>query len=80
MVQLGDSFDIEACDRCGDCLAKCPVIRLSQDDSRREIGRLIDGEECRSVLEHCATCLLYLCVARKLYPLASPVHHIRDLM
>ena len=32
------------------------------------------------LVTYCATCLLYLCVARKLYPLAPPVHHIMDLM
>ncbi|GAG27861.1 unnamed protein product, partial [marine sediment metagenome] len=30
MAELKDFFDEEACDRCGDCLAKCPVIHLSQ--------------------------------------------------
>jgi len=56
MVKLEDFFNVEACDRCGDCFVKCPVIHLSQNEAQREIGRLIDGEESKAVLEHCSTC------------------------
>ncbi len=56
MVKLEDFFNVEACDRCGDCFVKCPVIHLSQNEAQREIGRLIDGEESKVVLEHCSTC------------------------
>lgn len=56
MAQLKDFFNEEACDRCGDCLVECPVIHLSRDEAQREIGRLIDGEESKAVLNHCSTC------------------------
>jgi len=63
MAELKDFFNEESCDRCGDCLAKCPVIHLSQADAQREIGRLIDGEESKAVLDHCSTCFAcnYIC-------------------
>jgi Fe-S oxidoreductase len=32
------------------------------------------------IVTYCATCLLYLCVARRLYPFAPPVYHILDLL
>lgn len=56
MAELKDFFNDGACDRCGDCLVKCPVIHLSQAEAQREIGRLIEGEESKVVLEHCSTC------------------------
>ena len=56
MAELKDFFNEEACDRCGDCLVKCPVIHLSVAEAQREIGLLIDGEESRVVLDHCSTC------------------------
>jgi len=56
MAELKDFFNEAACDRCGDCLVKCPVIHLSEAEAKREIGRLIDGEESRVVLDHCSTC------------------------
>jgi len=63
MVKLNDFFDDKVCDRCGDCLAKCPVIHLSQAEAQREISRLIDGEESKVVLDHCSTCFAcnYIC-------------------
>ncbi|MBA7600972.1 hypothetical protein ES703_08035 [subsurface metagenome] len=56
MADLKVFFNEEACDRCGDCLAECPVIHLSQAEAQREIGRLIDGGESKAVLDHCSTC------------------------
>jgi len=56
MAELKDFFNEEACDQCGECFAKCPVLHLSQAEAQREIGRLIDGEESKAVLDHCSTC------------------------
>ena len=63
MAELKDFFNEDVCDRCGDCLVKCPVIHLSQAEAQREIGRLIEGEESKMVLEHCSTCFAcnYIC-------------------
>ena len=56
MVELKDFFNEEACDRCGDCLVDCPVIHLDRVEAQREIGRLIEGEQSKAVLEQCSTC------------------------
>ena len=63
MAPFDQMFDRDACDQCGDCFSKCPVLRLNQDEARREIGRLIDGEESKAVLDHCSTCFAcnYIC-------------------
>ena len=63
MVQMKDFFVEEACDRCGDCLAKCPVLHLNTADAQREIAHLIDGKESNPVLNHCSTCFAcnYIC-------------------
>ena len=56
MAELADFFDEGLCDRCGDCLTLCPVLRMDRREAQREIGRLIDGEESKAVLDHCSTC------------------------
>jgi Fe-S oxidoreductase len=50
-------FDNTACDRCGVCMQKCPVLRLSVPDSKDEIKALIAGDFDNSLaLRYCTTC------------------------
>ena len=50
-------FDPERCDRCGKCLAECPVLGLDEEGGRREIENLIRGRDLKTVIEQCTTCL-----------------------
>jgi len=56
MAELEDFSNAEDCDRCVDCLVECAVIPLNRAEAQREIGRLIEGEESKTVLDHCSTC------------------------
>lgn len=48
--------DCEAREACGECLSRCPYVRLSKRRAAREILRLREGR--RSVLlDHCAGCM-----------------------
>lgn len=49
-------FDENACTRCGICFHKCPVLHLSIEESKKEIERLINGEDSKHVLWKCNTC------------------------
>jgi len=63
VVQMNDFFNEGACDRCGDCLVKCPVLHLNQADAQQEITNLIDDQESKPVLDYCSTCFAcnYIC-------------------
>ncbi len=50
-------FEDDACDRCGTCLERCPVLELPEDEAKRQIEALIRGETDKSlVLRRCVTC------------------------
>ncbi len=49
-------FDDGRCTRCGECFHRCPVMRLPLDQARREMERLIEGENS-PVLRACTSCL-----------------------
>jgi len=53
-------FDPAKCAACRtqSCLVRCQYLRLDQDTAKREIDRLIDGEDS-FVLDRCVTC--YAC-------------------
>jgi len=53
-------FDRGLCERCGtyDCLTKCQYLRLDREGARREMMKLVSGEDS-FVLRECVTC--YAC-------------------
>ena len=50
------SFVEEACDFCGDCFAKCPVLKLPLPEAQAEIKRLI-ASGTSPVLDRCTGCM-----------------------
>ncbi len=50
-------FNNEACDLCGLCLNKCPVLELPLDEAKAEMKRLIDGEKTKQVFKKCTSCM-----------------------
>lgn len=49
------AFNTDACTSCGSCFHECPVLQLSIEDARLEIGKLINQEDS-IVLSVCNTC------------------------
>jgi Fe-S oxidoreductase len=49
-------FDRQACTLCGQCLHRCPVLNLPLARAKREMERLIQGQET-PVLRDCTSCL-----------------------
>jgi Fe-S oxidoreductase len=56
-----DFFGYEECDLCGDCLARCRYMKLTQTEAVEEMKRLIAGEPTRVVHRKCISC--YACDA-----------------
>ncbi len=46
----------EDCLNCGVCLQKCPVMKMSKEESNAEFQRLLNGEETQRVLNECTFC------------------------
>jgi len=59
-VGSGSSFRFfreDACDGCGICFERCPVLELPTGEAKREIEKLIRGDTGSSlVLQRCQTC------------------------
>lgn len=51
-----DCCDWEKCTRCGDCLAKCPVLAIDREKAVAEINHLLDGTPAPTVFEKCTLC------------------------
>ncbi len=51
------AFRDDLCNLCGKCLQLCPVLQLPLEEAKREIERLIKGQESKYVLDKCNTCL-----------------------
>ena len=49
-------FDRDRCTRCGECFSKCPVMRLPVGEAKREMERLIAGQNTKHVLQECTSC------------------------
>ncbi len=49
-------FDRERCTLCGECFHRCPVMGLPLDRARREMERMLAGEDS-PVLRACTSCL-----------------------
>ncbi len=50
----GKSLNI--CEHCGVCLQQCPVMKMEEEESRAEMGRLLRGQEPDRVLKECTFC------------------------
>lgn len=54
-------FDYEACDLCGECLARRRYLGLDPVEAVQEMKRLVTGEPSRLVHRRCISC--YACDA-----------------
>jgi Fe-S oxidoreductase len=50
-------FNVAACDFCGLCFNKCPVLNLPLDVAQREIKSLIQSGKSKYVLQNCTSCM-----------------------
>lgn len=51
-----DCSDWTQCTRCGECLVRCPVLRMGRAEAQSAIAQLIQGEMPPRVLEACTFC------------------------
>lgn len=49
-------FNPQTCKRCGACLVACPFIKMTKEDARREVSRMIESGVSEAVLSSCAGC------------------------
>lgn len=52
-----DCCDWSRCTRCGECLARCPMMNLTREEAGRAVGNLIDGVPEPAVLDACSLCM-----------------------
>ena len=45
--------DWRTCTECGQCLMKCPVLKMEKPDAVAAIRKLIRGEPAPEVLDRC---------------------------
>ncbi len=50
-------FQEKRCDRCGECLIRCPELQLPELEAKAEVERLIRGEGTPATLTKCSSCL-----------------------
>ena len=55
-ISFFSAFNEEACNLCGDCFHKCPVMQLPLDFAIEEMRKLIAGEKAKKVLNFCQSC------------------------
>lgn len=51
-----DCCDWSKCTLCGECLMKCPVLEMGEEEAKAEFKRLLDGEPTLRVLDECTLC------------------------
>ncbi|MFW6113345.1 MAG: (Fe-S)-binding protein [Actinomycetota bacterium] len=51
-----DCSDWDKCTDCGECLMKCPVMEMGEEEAKDEFGRLLRGEEAPRVFKECTLC------------------------
>jgi len=51
-----DCCDWEKCTLCGECLMKCPVMEMGEEEAKAEFGRLLKGETAPRVFSECTLC------------------------
>nr|MDO8084917.1 (Fe-S)-binding protein [Candidatus Sigynarchaeum springense] len=57
-VDIGffSEFKKDACNLCGECLHRCPIMKLPKEMAIDEMRRLIAGEKTKRVLKDCQSC------------------------
>lgn len=55
-MNLFDKFNAEKCTQCGECFHQCPVMQLPLKVAKDEIGRLLNGDDTKHVLQKCTSC------------------------
>lgn len=55
-MELKDFFALDSCDLCGECLNRCLVLRLSLEEAKLEIKRLVEGGKTKFALRKCTGC------------------------
>jgi Fe-S oxidoreductase len=55
-ISFFTAFNKEACNLCGECFHKCPIMLLPTELAIEEMKRLIDGDDTKKVLELCQSC------------------------
>lgn len=53
---IPEGKEASQCSNCGICLHKCPVMKMSKEESKSEIMRLINGEDPTRVFNECTFC------------------------
>ncbi|MGC8603720.1 MAG: 4Fe-4S dicluster domain-containing protein, partial [Desulfomonilaceae bacterium] len=73
--------DEKPCETCGACLQRCPVMKMSKEESQDEMTRLLHGEKTNRVLNECTFCFNcnHYC-PRGLRPYALIMQRLADAM
>jgi len=51
-----DCCDWDKCTVCGECLMKCPVMEMGEEEAKREFGLLLQGKPAPRVFSECTLC------------------------
>lgn len=51
-----DCCDWNKCTLCGECLMKCPVMKMGQNEAKSEFSNLLKGEPAPRVFSECTLC------------------------
>lgn len=70
-------FNTDTCRRCGACLVACPFVKMSKQEAKREIVRLVDQGRNDFVLKTCSACGYcdYICPAQ-----SNPSHLRKSIL
>ncbi len=55
-TQYMDCCDWDQCIKCGECLIKCPVLKMDKEKAIFEINQLLKGEKAPTVFKNCTLC------------------------
>lgn len=51
-----DCCDWDKCTVCGECLEKCPVMEMSEEEAKKEFKLLLEGKHAPRVMSECTLC------------------------
>jgi Fe-S oxidoreductase len=55
-MSYADCCDWDKCTLCGECLMKCPVMEMGEDEAKAEFASLLKGEAAPRVFSECTLC------------------------
>lgn len=55
-MSYADCCDWDKCTLCGECLMKCPVMEMGENEAKAEFALLLKGEEAPRVFSECTLC------------------------